>query len=46
MAEYGGWTGKVLRVDLTTGKISSEDTIVKYKDYVGGAGPGLESSLG
>ena len=38
MAEYGGWTGKVLRVDLTTGKISSEDTIAKYKDYVGGQG--------
>lgn len=38
MAEYGGWTGKVLRVDLTTGKISSEDTIAKYKDYLGGTG--------
>ncbi|MFC1957321.1 aldehyde ferredoxin oxidoreductase N-terminal domain-containing protein [Chloroflexota bacterium] len=38
MAEYGGWTGKVLRVDLTTGKISSEDTIAKYKDVLGGQG--------
>ncbi|MFC1920558.1 aldehyde ferredoxin oxidoreductase N-terminal domain-containing protein [Chloroflexota bacterium] len=38
MAEYGGWTGKVLRVDLTTGKISSEDTIAKYKDFLGGTG--------
>ncbi len=36
--EYGGWTGKVLRIDLTTGKISSEDTIAKYKDYLGGNG--------
>src|SRR3972149_1938869 len=40
MAEYGGWTGKVLRVDLTTGKITSEDTIKKYKDFVGGQGLG------
>jgi len=38
MVQYGGWTGKVLRVDLTTGKISSEDTIAKYKDYIGGQG--------
>lgn len=36
MADYGGWQGKVLRVDLSTGKISSEDTIAKYKDFVGG----------
>ena len=38
MATYGGWTGKVLRIDLTTGKISSEDTIAKYKDFLGGTG--------
>ncbi len=38
MAEYGGWTGKTLRVDLTTGKISSEDTIAKYGDFLGGTG--------
>ena len=38
MAEYGGWTGKVLRIDLSTGEISSEDTIAKYKDYLGGVG--------
>ncbi|MFC1871669.1 aldehyde ferredoxin oxidoreductase [Chloroflexota bacterium] len=42
MAEYGGWTGKVLRVDLTTGKISSEDTIAKYKDFLGGTGLGYK----
>ncbi|MFC2072681.1 response regulator [Chloroflexota bacterium] len=30
MAKYGGWTGKVPKVDQTTGKIRSEDTIVKY----------------
>lgn len=38
MAIYGGWTGKTLRVNLTTGKISYEDTIAKYKDYVGAEG--------
>ncbi len=42
MAQYGGWTGKVLRVNLTTGKISSEDTIAKYKDFVGGEGLGFK----
>ena len=26
MAEYGGWTGKILRVDLSTGKVTKEDT--------------------
>lgn len=34
----GGYTGKTLRVDLTTGKISSEDTLAKYKDFIGGTG--------
>ncbi|MFC1846531.1 aldehyde ferredoxin oxidoreductase N-terminal domain-containing protein [Chloroflexota bacterium] len=38
MAEYGGWTGKTLRVDLSTGEITSEDTIAKYKDFIGGQG--------
>ena len=38
MADYGGWQGKVLRVDLSTGKISSEDTVAKYKDFLGGEG--------
>jgi len=42
MATYGGWTGKTLRVNLTTGKISQEDTIAKYKDYIGGAGLGIK----
>jgi aldehyde:ferredoxin oxidoreductase len=37
MAHYGGWTGKVLRVDLTTGKITKED-MMAYKDYLGGTG--------
>ena len=42
MAEYGGWTGQVLRVDLSKGKISSENTIEKYKDFLGGTGLGYK----
>lgn len=42
MAKFGGWTGKVLRVNLTTGKISSEDTFKKYMDYLGGEGLGFK----
>ncbi|MGE5553585.1 MAG: aldehyde ferredoxin oxidoreductase [Betaproteobacteria bacterium] len=42
MAKYGGWTGKTLRVNLTTGKITVEDTIAKYKDYLGGTGVGYK----
>ena len=38
MAGYGGWTGKTLRVNLSTGKITVEDTIERYKDYLGGTG--------
>ncbi len=32
-----GYTGKILRVDLSTGKISTDDTL-KYKDFIGGEG--------
>ena len=39
---YGGWTGKTLRVNLSTGVISSEDTIAKYKDFLGGTGLGYK----
>lgn len=42
MTRYGGWAGKVLRVDLSTGKISTEDTVEKYKDYLGGTGIGYK----
>lgn len=42
MAKYGGWAGKVLRVDLSTGRISTEDTIEKYKDFLGGTGIGYK----
>ena len=38
MTTYG-WAGKILRVNLTTGNISTEDTS-KYKDYIGGMGIG------
>jgi aldehyde:ferredoxin oxidoreductase len=39
---YGGWSGKTLRVDLSTGRIWTEDTIEKYKDYIGGTGIGYK----
>lgn len=41
MAQHGGWMGKILRVNLTTGKITAEDTM-KYKDFLGGAGLGYK----
>lgn len=40
MAKPGGWAGKVLRVDLSAGRISTEDTIEKYKEHLGGTGIG------
>ncbi len=42
MAKYGGWAGKVLHVDLSTGRTWTEDTIEKYKDYLGGTGIGYK----
>jgi aldehyde:ferredoxin oxidoreductase len=42
MAKYGGWVGKILRVNLSTGRIWTEDTIEKYKDYLGGTGIGYK----
>jgi aldehyde:ferredoxin oxidoreductase len=42
MPEYGGWTGKTLRVNLSTGAITIEDTIAKFKDYLGGTGIGYK----
>ncbi len=41
MAKITGWTGKILRVNLTTGAISTVDTM-KYKDLIGGAGIGYK----
>ena len=37
-----GWAGTVLRVNLTTGAITFEDTLPKYKVYVGGMGIGYK----
>jgi len=42
MRGYGGWAGKVLRVDLSTGRISAEDTIERYREYLGGTGIGYK----
>lgn len=41
MATMTGWAGKILRVDLSTGKISTVDTR-KYVDYIGGMGIGYK----
>ncbi len=42
MSGYGGWAGKVLRVDLSTGRIWTEDTIERYREYLGGTGIGYK----
>ncbi len=39
MADSYGWTGKVLRVDLTAGTVTVEST-EPYKPYLGGTGMG------
>jgi aldehyde:ferredoxin oxidoreductase len=37
-----GWRGKILRVDLTTGKLTEEQLDMKAaRDYVGGRGLGI-----
>jgi aldehyde:ferredoxin oxidoreductase len=41
MANLGGWAGKILRVNLTTGTFTLEDTM-KYKKFVGGMGIGYK----
>jgi aldehyde:ferredoxin oxidoreductase len=42
MPTYGGWTGKTLRVDLTTRTSTVENTLDKYKDFWGGTGMGYK----
>ncbi|QSX09131.1 aldehyde ferredoxin oxidoreductase [Alkalibacter rhizosphaerae] len=37
----GGWAGKIMRVNLTTGKVTEEDTS-KYQDFIGGMGIGYK----
>lgn len=39
-ATPGGFAGKVLRVDLSTGRTSSVDTVERYADVLGGTGIG------
>ena len=41
MANMTGWAGKILRVNLSTGAISTEDT-GKYTDFIGGQGIGCK----
>jgi aldehyde:ferredoxin oxidoreductase len=41
---FGGWMGRVLDVDLTTGKaktIPLDEAVPDYKDYIGGRGLGV-----
>jgi len=40
-SKFGGWAGYILRVNLTTSKISKETT-EKYHDYIGGMGIGYK----
>lgn len=37
-----GWAGSILRINLTTGTITTEDTLPKYKPYIGGMGLGYK----
>ncbi len=42
MPRFGGWAGTVLHIDLSTGLVWVEDTVEKYKDYLGGTGIGYK----
>ena len=42
MIKYGGWSGKVLHVNLSTQRIWTDDTLEKYKDFLGGTGIGYK----
>jgi len=42
MVEFCGWTGKILRVDLTTRNVRIENTFEKYIHYLGGTGIGYK----
>lgn len=37
-----GWAGSILRINLTTGEIRTEDTLPKYKPFLGGMGIGYK----
>ena len=38
MTEMYGWTGKILRIDLSSGKISHIDTRQYVPQFIGGLG--------
>lgn len=38
MGDIYGWTGKILRVDLSSGEISNVDTMKYVPDFIGGVG--------
>ena len=38
MSEIYGWTGRILRVDLSSGEISTIDTMKYIPDFIGGVG--------
>ena len=38
MSEIYGWTGKILRVDLSSGETSTVDTMKYVPDFIGGVG--------
>lgn len=40
--DFFGWRGQILRVDLTTGKISKEPSIERVRKFVGGMGLGAK----
>ncbi|MFB3854584.1 MAG: aldehyde ferredoxin oxidoreductase [Vicinamibacterales bacterium] len=40
MPSQGGWTGKTLRVNLSSGEVRVEDTFERYGAYLGGTGLG------
>ena len=42
MSELCGWTGKILRVDLSSGDVSTLDTRDYVPAFVGGVGVGRE----
>lgn len=42
MATVGGWTGKTLRVNLTTRAVTVENTLEKYGNFWGGTGMGYK----
>lgn len=42
MAELRGWTGKILRINLTNGKVEKVETAQYVPEYIGGLGIGLK----